>query len=251
LDFVGRMRNFAPFNAMLLQIQKPGLRHAATKRDWLQRFNRAPKSKARPLLILWPFGPVALVYDVVDTEGDLLPEDVATFPVLGSFPAERLEKFKTLAVSANIKCTMFDAGDARAGEICVTHRAPPKSVRSNEYLISTNQNHSSAEQLCTLAHELGHLFLGHIGGDKNLGIKARCGLTHAEQEIEAESVAFLICSRLNVKPKSQTYLSNFIKQQGEVTTDVYQIMRAAGRVEQLLQLNKAYSSIKPINEVAN
>jgi hypothetical protein len=60
----------------------------------------------------------------VDTEGDVLPEDVASFPVLGDFSDERIEKFKMLAVSDNIKCTMFDAGDARAGEIQVTHRAP-------------------------------------------------------------------------------------------------------------------------------
>jgi hypothetical protein len=36
LDFVVRLRNFAPFNAMLLQVQKPGLRYAATARDWRQ-----------------------------------------------------------------------------------------------------------------------------------------------------------------------------------------------------------------------
>ena len=30
LAFVARMRNFAPFNAMLLQVQKPGLRFAAS-----------------------------------------------------------------------------------------------------------------------------------------------------------------------------------------------------------------------------
>jgi hypothetical protein len=30
LDFVSRLRNFAPFNAMLLQIQKPGLMYAAS-----------------------------------------------------------------------------------------------------------------------------------------------------------------------------------------------------------------------------
>ena len=29
LDFVIRLRNFAPFNAMLLQVQKPGLMYAA------------------------------------------------------------------------------------------------------------------------------------------------------------------------------------------------------------------------------
>jgi hypothetical protein len=32
LDFVVRLRNFAPFNAMLLQVQKPGLRFAASAR---------------------------------------------------------------------------------------------------------------------------------------------------------------------------------------------------------------------------
>lgn len=63
LDFVVKLRNFAPFNAMLLQIQRPGLRHAASARDWRERFGRYLKEDARPLLILWPFDPVALVYD--------------------------------------------------------------------------------------------------------------------------------------------------------------------------------------------
>ena len=67
LEFVIRLRNFAPFNAMLLQVQKPGLGYAASASDWLERFDRYPKEGARPLLILWPFGPVALVYDLVDT----------------------------------------------------------------------------------------------------------------------------------------------------------------------------------------
>src|SRR5205823_9397882 len=57
LDFVVRLRNFAPFNAMLLQVQKPGLTYAASAYDWRERFGRQPKEGARPLLILWPFGP--------------------------------------------------------------------------------------------------------------------------------------------------------------------------------------------------
>ncbi|RZO86860.1 MAG: hypothetical protein EVA65_00865 [Oceanococcus sp.] len=34
LDFVVRLRDFAPFNAMLLQVQKPGLSYAASAKDW-------------------------------------------------------------------------------------------------------------------------------------------------------------------------------------------------------------------------
>ena len=52
LDFVVRLRNFAPFNAMLLQVQKPGPTYAASAVGWLARFDRKPKDGARPLLIL-------------------------------------------------------------------------------------------------------------------------------------------------------------------------------------------------------
>lgn len=44
----------------------------------MTRFGRVPKEGARPLVILWPFGPIVLVYDVLDTEGDEPPEDVAS-----------------------------------------------------------------------------------------------------------------------------------------------------------------------------
>src|SRR3989442_8210575 len=46
LDFVVRLRNFAPFNAMLLQVQKPGLTYAASARDWRGRLRGTPKGGA-------------------------------------------------------------------------------------------------------------------------------------------------------------------------------------------------------------
>jgi hypothetical protein len=52
LEFTTRMRNMAPFNAMLLQIQKPGLQYAASAYDWSKRFRRTVQEKARPLLIM-------------------------------------------------------------------------------------------------------------------------------------------------------------------------------------------------------
>lgn len=60
LDFVIRLRPFAPFNAMLLQIQKPGLQYAMSARDWREKFGRYPKEGVRPLVIMWPFGPVTV-----------------------------------------------------------------------------------------------------------------------------------------------------------------------------------------------
>ncbi len=116
LEFVGRLGNFAPFNAMLLQIQKPGLSYAASEYDWRTRFNRTVKARARPLLILWPFGPVAFVYDVQDTEGNALPEDVMeTFHATGPMDAAALTKAAgqvetALGIAAH---TLFQPKDER------------------------------------------------------------------------------------------------------------------------------------------
>src|SRR5437667_999985 len=93
LDFIASLPHIAPFNAMLLHVQKPGLSYAASAADWRDRFGRWPKDGVRPLLILWPFGPVALVYDVQDTDGKELPKDVECFPARGPIDEERIGSF--------------------------------------------------------------------------------------------------------------------------------------------------------------
>jgi len=236
LDFVVRLRNFAPFNAMLLQVQKPGLSYAASARDWRERFGRKPKDGARPLLILWPFGPVALVYDVQDTEGKDLPADVASFFAAGTIDQRRIASFESLMFKKNIECRWMDAGDNRAGAIGVLHRASTdKEV--TRYRMLVNKNHTPAVQFATLAHELGHLFLGHLGPDQKLNVPERPSMKHAQVELEAESVAFLVCARNGVKSKSETYLANFVEKNTTIDQlDLYRVMRAAGQVEALLGL---------------
>ena len=162
LDFVARLRNFAPFNAMLLQVQKPGLSYAASAHDWSVRFGRRPKEGARPLLILWPFGPVALVYDIMDTKGRALPPSTAFFPAHGDMDSEGIARFLSAARKKNIDVHLVDAGDRRAGSIRVENR-PVDPKKSTSYRLHINQNHAPPVQFATLAHELGHLFLGHLG----------------------------------------------------------------------------------------
>ena len=234
LNFVVRLRDFAPFNAMLLQVQKPGLLYAASERDWWVKFRRRPREGARPLLILWPFGPVALVYDVADTEGRKLPEDVFSFPATGSISRERLRSFKNPLLRKNIVLSRLDAGDGRAGYIRVLARGATENDVTR-YGIWINRNHEPAAQFTTLAHELGHLYLGHLGCDRKLKVPRRPRLSHAQQEIEAESVAYVVCCRNGVRPKSQTYLAGFVNSDTTVDrVDVYQVMRAAGQVEMVL-----------------
>jgi antirestriction protein ArdC len=88
-----------------------------------------------------------------------------------------------------------------------------------------------------LTHELAHLFLGHLGPDKKLNVPRRRGLDHAERELEAESVAFIVCRRNGVTLHSAPYLSAFVTAEISIDSlDLYQIMRAAGQVEAVLGL---------------
>jgi hypothetical protein len=233
LDFVVRLRNFAPFNAMLLQVQKPGLTYAASAADWRIRFGRKPKEGVRPLLILWPFAPVALVYDVVDTEGKDLPQDVTSFFARGPIREIEIGRFRELTSNKNILWADH-AGDAKAGSIRCTKRAT-NDKESNTYRILVNKNYAAAVQFVTLTHELAHLFLGHLGADNALGVKDRSDLAHRQEEFEAESVAFIVCERNGVESRSKTYLANFVDQNTTVgNLDIYQVMHAAGQIETLL-----------------
>ena len=238
LDFVVRLRNFAPFNAMLLNIQKPGLSYAASRPDWWHKFRRYPKEDARPLIILWPFGPVALVYDVQDTEGLELPEDAFSFPAEGDMSLEKFTAYTARCEAKGITCKMVDKGDKMAGLIRAVKRAVQKGDRPS-YEIKINKNHKPSVRFNTLVHELAHLYLGHLGKDISLKTPDRLNLNLLQRELEAESLAYLVCSRNGVKPRSHTYLAGYVENNLTIDDiDVYQIMRAAGQVENLLGLTE-------------
>ena len=100
-----------------------------------------------------------------------------------------------------------------------------------------NRNHGAAAKFVTLCHELAHLTLGHLGADKKIRIPDRSNLKHAEEELEAESVAYLVCARNDIQSDSQKYLASYVSDNTSVANlDIYQIMRAAGQVETLLGL---------------
>lgn len=238
LDFVARMRNLAPFNAMLLQVQKPGLHFAASAFDWEVRFGRKPKEGAHPLLTLWPFGPVAVVYDVLDTEGAELPRGFFSCYARGPVDEGRIAAFAEPPRKKNIDWCWVDAGDERAGFIRVTKRATSDN-EATECRIHINRNHPPATQFKTVAHELAHLFFGHLGPHKKLNIPERPRPDHRQGELEAESVAYLVCARKGIESASETYLTDYVDQHITVDQiDVYQVMPAAGHVEALLGLSE-------------
>jgi hypothetical protein len=206
LAFVAGLGHFSPFNALLLGIQKPGLVWAASAYHWATRFERRVKRDARPLLILWPFAPVALVYDLVDTEGLELSAAVKDiFRATGPVTEGRLRGWMERLARSRISVKYADWGQGRAGEV---GRVDPAkgSDEPVRYEVRINQDHDPNVQFASLVHELGHIFLGHLGADQERFITDSGFLTLPQRELEAESVSYLVCSRWGVNSRADTYL---------------------------------------------
>lgn len=240
LDFSARMPQFAPFNAMLLHIQRPGLTFATSGHEWLMKFNRYPKSDARPLLMLWPFAPVVFVYDVLDTAGADLPEGIYNFYARGEIGPGRIARMIKSLASKGVRIEPIDAGDGVAGSI--QKQADRSKKAAFCYALRLNSRHPAATQFVTLAHELGHLFLGHLGEDKARKIPDRSHLLHESREIEAELVAYLVARRTGIESASQSYLSGYIGDLDRVPSfELFQILRAAGQAETALGISQKLS----------
>lgn len=121
--------------------------------------------------------------------------------------------------------------------------APAAFGQSCDSFALSHEGEPQPRRQCAIRHvdhELGHLFLGHLGSDKYLNIPDRPRLEHRQRELEAESVAYIVCGRNGVENNSKTYLAAYVKENTTVETvetlDLYQVMRASGQVETLLGL---------------
>ncbi len=236
LEFTIRFRAFAPFNAMLLHIQKPGLTYAATAEDWKSRFNRVPKSNARPLLILRTMGPVDFVWDIQDTKGDAVPCDAFAFPAFGNMTEIQFSAFLSRLRSQQIEIEVLNAGDAQAGRINLVSESDQPNGK-NLYRLAYNCNHAVQTRFVTVAHELAHLYLGHMGPDRGRRVSDRKQVNRALREVEAETVAYIVAMRNGIEPRSESYLYNHIEALPEL--DFYAVTRAANAVETVLGISAA------------
>jgi hypothetical protein len=139
-----------------------------------------------------------------------LPVDVEqVFHATGPVREKDLMRFARRLENQGIQVQRLDYGDGKAGPIEVLRRSTAKKDRPI-YQVRVNRKHSFAVEFVTLVHELGHLFLGHLGPDEYLKIAQRPALKQAEEGLEAESLAYLVCKRHGVAFESESYLADYV-----------------------------------------
>jgi hypothetical protein len=241
LNFLAQFPRYSLFNAMLIRLQRPGAMAVASRHRWLEN-GHFVASDAVPIIILQPFGPVQFVYDIGDTHGPPLPEGgvLGLFGAAGDFSGEAWDK----AVSAAAKCGIVielvaNYGAALAGTSAVLHRTDLGSHLLSEksggvrFRIKINSRLNEPARFATLAHELGHIYCGHQGGDSKDRWSDRSGrkLTRGQRELEAEAVSWLVCRRLGLETRSAEYLSDYVELGDLERISTFVITAAAHRIE--------------------
>lgn len=231
VSFMANFRHYAPFNNMLVKLQNPGCSFFATQEDWHNRFERHLKEDARPMLILAPMHPVMLVYDLDSTERPALPQELQQFAKFeGEWDPARLSRTVTNASTRDlIRVGTVKLSSTSAGFATISAGQGGMKMR-----IGLHDELDEPSQYGVLLHELAHVYLGHLGGDRDGWWPSRGDLARRAMEVEAEAVAYIVSRRAGLEGASPHYVSRYLD--GDATLQLISvdlIAKVAGRLEEM------------------
>lgn len=257
LDFVGKFRYLAPYNAMLVEMQLPGAKLVLTGKKW-REYGRRVKPNAQQLITLYPFGPVQCMFDFSCTEpiegvkaveeAELMKEwDECLKRVEGDIKPELLNQLINNLSSYGI---YYDdsllAANTYGGYLMpykhnIQVKIGDELVKtSSRFMISVNHKQSDTEKFHTICHELGHLLCRHIFYNE----RARRRLNIKEEEFEAETVVWLVCKRMGITNPSEQYLATYAKDGQIPLCSLDLIMKAVTEIEEMIKLETSIKTVK-------
>jgi hypothetical protein len=230
VEFVAKFRDYSPYNNMLVYAQNPLTTHFATASHWRKAFGRTVKPEARGMLILAPRTPVLMVYDIADTEGPPLPKQFRVFgKTSGRFNPALLDRLVKNCERDQIKIERVPLSETRGGFATTRMREPGWKMR-----VALRDSLDDAGAYAALCHELAHIYLGHVGADKDGWWPFRMNVSHAVAEIEAESVAHIVCQRAELRTHAAEYLASYVEDSDELDAiSIDLISRVAGKLEDM------------------
>ena len=229
LDTLGKFHDYSIRNCMLIVSQCPEASFVAGYRDWQTKFNRHVKAGEKAIGIIAPISSgkfavkdvdedgneieklikfnryrVVPVFDISQTDGEELPticneltDDVQNFNEIRS----SLEKVASVPVTYED----FD-GDAHGYF----------SVKENKIVVKAGM--PEAQTIKTLAHEIAHSILHN---------DVFCEIPKAVKEVQAESVAYLVCKQLGIDTAQYSfeYVASWSKEDPKVLNNQMRIVR--------------------------
>jgi len=257
LDRVAGFRQYKPYNALLVLLQRPGASFVLPAHVWGEKYGRVILPDQQPLVMLQPGGPVMFLFDVSQTEEGRdsrplplhlrNPYGMKEIPEAASalewvIQNAKQDGVRVLAAGRGLGfagCIRRTAGVAEQ-RVVVSLRPLTEAAVEVQYDLMLNRSYSPTEQLATLAHELGHLYCGHLGTHVSqlLPVESlwadRSDLSHEDDELEAESVARLVFRSLAPELELPPHLAQYFAVVPDLAgLDLERVLTAAGRVVEM------------------
>lgn len=220
LEFAATFHNYSLNNLLLILCQRPDATRVAAYRKW-QSLGRQVRKGEKSIGIFAPMVRksedadgkerryvsgfrIVSVFDVSQTDGDALPEDVTRPTLLDGEAPEGL--WESLAGVVAEHGYTLRLGPSEHGENGYT--------RPSDKVIQVTEGLSAAQSCKTLAHEIGHMLL-HTE-DATLCADA---LAHRNvAEVEAESIAHLVMAEHGIP--TETYSLPYIAGWSDGKTEI-------------------------------
>ena len=245
-------RTYAPYNAMLICVQRPQARYVLPAARW-GRYNRIVRRSANPLVILRPFSPVCYLYDLADTRVQPGRED--RFPPHWS---ERAEEDPREAVSPILLNRLFSrlplwgvahdtvpTGPASAGRIFVADAAPMPDLDVRvgassvawppAYVLQTRECAPNTDLFTAVIRALSHLFCRHVRSAYEKGWGAGREQTETAETFETLVATWLVCRRLQVASPAYGELRDRLAASDEIPDISFDaVLNAVAEIETML-----------------
>ena len=203
LDVQSRFHKYSWNNTMLIAMQRPDATQVAGYRTW-QGMDRQVRKGERGIAIVAPcpykrdvkrngatetedgmFFRVVHVFDLSQTDGPDLP--TVDVPTIDKRADDLLATLQSVAVKRGIR---VEFGTLDSGAFGV----------SKGGTVGVDDSHATGQQAKTLAHELAH---------ETLHRDVKGPLTRSIAELEAESVAYVVCTHfgLDVEVRASRYIA--------------------------------------------
>ena len=104
---------------------------------------------------------------------------------------------------------------------------------------------SVEENFTVLLHELAHVLLGHTGHkelrnagtEKRLVLPEKRKITRSTKELEAETVSYLISTKLGLIKRSEEYMAGYIKNIDDLLQFSYEtVIKVADKIDNMFLL---------------
>ena len=219
LSVMSRFHGYSINNQFLIMCQHPTAKYVAGFKTWQTDFNRHVRKGEKGIQILAPI-PRKYTKKEVDNEGNETEEEVRymAYRTVYVFADDQTEGDPLPEFCENLRGTREDIPEI-LGRLT---KAAPCPVSFEDYVGDSNgyynperncivikENLDGFQKVKTLVHETAHAFLHHKGG-------AQEGVDRDTKEIQAESVAYVVCSNigLNTESYSFDYVTSWAQNKG-------------------------------------